>query len=241
MSLLMFEDFAAPVADKTRKRRFAASTGLAMVVYAAIGASVVVLASPEAPPKDEDLLDVTFEHMLKKEAPPPPPPKVDKPPPKPKAKPAMVAPTVIPDQKPAEADPSQALAVAEAPDPSAMAAEAAPAIQKPVEVAPPPPPPKPKKIEPIVLTEDDEPPEPDPSNVAPKAPPGTVEGRVILKLVISETGEVIDVKVLKGDPVLAEAAIAAVRTWHFSPAKREGKAVMAYKTQSFSFQPTVGG
>src|SRR5262245_6616254 len=124
MSLHMFEAFAAPVVDKTRKKRFAASTGLAMAVYAAIGVSVVVLASPEEKVKDEDLLDVTFEHTLKKEAPPPPPP-VEAPKPKPKPKAAMAAPTVIPDQKLAEADPSQAVAVAEAPDPTAAAVQEA--------------------------------------------------------------------------------------------------------------------
>jgi len=245
MSLFMFEDFAAPVADKTRKRRFAASTGLAMVVYAAIGASVVVLASPEAPPKDEDLLDVTFEHTLKKEAPPPPPPKIDKPPPKAKPKPAMVAPTAIPDQKPAEADPSQALAVAEVPDPSAAAVEAAPAIQKPVEAPPPPAPPKPKKAELVSLPEDADPPEPCENNAPPRYPEAArtagIEGKVILKLGISETGAVIDIKVLKGDPMLAEAALAAVKTWCFSPAKLDGKPIAVYKIQSVAFSSSVGG
>jgi len=78
----MFEAFAAPVVDKTRKKRFAASTGLAIAVYAVIGVGVVVLASPQEQAKEDDTLDVTFEHMIKKEAPPPPPAKIDKPPPR---------------------------------------------------------------------------------------------------------------------------------------------------------------
>jgi protein TonB len=245
MSLLVFEDFKAPAADRTRKRRFAASTGLAMVVYAAIGASVVVLASPEEIPKDEDLLDVTFEHTLKKEAPPPPPPKIDKPPPKPRAKPAMVAPTVIPDQKLAEADPAQALAVADAPDPTAAAVEEAAKVEKPVDVPPPPPPPKPRKAELVSLPEDADPPEPCENNEPPKYPEAArtagIEGKVILKLGISETGAVIDIKVLKGDPMLAEAALAAVKTWCFSPAKLDGKPIAVYKIQSVAFSSSVGG
>jgi protein TonB len=243
----MFEDFTAPpAADKTRKRRFAASTGLAMAVYAAIGVSVVVLASPQEQAKDEDLLDVTFEHTLKKEAPPPPPPKVEPPKPKPKPKLAMAAPTVIPDQKPAEADPSQPIAAAEVADPSAAIGEqaAAPALEKPVE-APPPPKPKPKKAEPVSLPEDADPPEPCENNAPPQYPEAArtagIEGKVILKLAISETGQVIDIKVLKGDPMLAEAALAAVKTWCFSPAMLDGKPIAVYKIQPVSFSSSVGG
>src|SRR6185436_12173634 len=184
MSLAIFETFAAPVVDKTRKKRFATSTGLAIAVYAVIGVGVVVLASPQEQAKEDDTLDVTFEHMIKKEAPPPPPPKIDKPPPRAKPKPAMVAPTAIPDQKPAEADPGQALAVAEVPDPTAAASDqAAPAIQKPVE-APPPPKPKPKKVEPVSLPEDADPPEPCENNAPPQYPEAArtagLEGKVIL-------------------------------------------------------------
>ena len=246
MSLRMFEAFAAPVVDKTRKKRFAASTGLAMAVYAAIGVSVVVLASPQEQAKDEDLLDVTFEHALKKEAPPPPPPKVDKPPPRPKPKPAMMAPTAIPEQKLAEADPSQALAVAEAPDPTAAAVEEAKKVEKPVEAPPPPPKPKPQKAEPVSLPEDADPPEPCEDNAPPAYPEAArtagIEGKVILKLAISETGAIIDVKVLKGDPMLAEAAVAAVKRWRFcTPAMLDGKPIAVYKIQPVAFSSSVGG
>jgi protein TonB len=157
----------------------------------------------------------------------------------------MVAPTAIPDQKPAEADPAQALAVADTPDPTAAAGEAAaPAIAKPIE-APPPPKPKPRKAEPVSLPEDADPPEPDPGNAPPAYPEAArtagLEGKVILKIAISETGAVIDVKVLKGDPILAEAAVAAVKTWHFTPAMLDGKPIAVYKIQPVSFSSSVGG
>jgi protein TonB len=240
----MFEAFAAPTVDVTRKKRFAASTGLSLAVYVVVGAGAVMLASPPAAEKDEDLMDVTFERMIKKEAPPPPPPVADKPPPKPKPKPALVAPTAMPDEKPAEADPTTAVAAAEIPDPAAAVAapEAAPAEAPP---PPPPPKPRPKRIEPISLPEEADPPEADPGNAAPQYPEAArtagIEGKVILKIAISESGAVIDVKALKGDPMLVEAAIAAVRTWKFSPAMLDGKPIAVYRIVPVSFTSSVGG
>ncbi len=53
-----------------------------------------------------------------------------------------------------------------------------------------------------------------------------VQGVVILETVIDEKGNVTDVKILKGLPEgLDEAALEAVRTWKFSPAKMDGKPV----------------
>ncbi len=52
------------------------------------------------------------------------------------------------------------------------------------------------------------------------------EGVVVIKAVIDESGRVTDPKVLRSlDPILDEAALAAVRRWRFHPATRLGKPV----------------
>ena len=155
-----------------------------------------------------------------------------------------MAPTALPDEKPAEADPGQAVVAADVPDPSAAVAAPEPAVAAP---PPPPPPPRPhpKKAEPVSLPEEAEPPEPDPGNLAPKYPEAArtagIEGKVILKIAISETGAVIDVKALKGDPILVEAAIASVRTWRFTPAMLDGKPIAVYRIVPVTFTSSVGG
>ena len=76
-------------------------------------------------------------------------------------------------------------------------------------------------------------PEPDYAEQARRA---GVEGAVVLDLTISGSGEVIDLRVLKGLPLgLTEAAVEAVRQWRFTPAKREGRAVEVLYTVTVNF------
>jgi periplasmic protein TonB len=52
------------------------------------------------------------------------------------------------------------------------------------------------------------------------------EGVVVIKAIIDEQGKVTDPRILRGlDPVLDDAALAAVRHWKFRPATRSGKPV----------------
>lgn len=54
----------------------------------------------------------------------------------------------------------------------------------------------------------------------------SVEGEVVLEIVVRRDGSVGDIKLLDGLPNgLNERAIAAVRQWRFSPAKRLGQPV----------------
>jgi TonB family protein len=48
---------------------------------------------------------------------------------------------------------------------------------------------------------------------------------VILKLTLSDTGAVIDVRVLRGEEPFVSAALAVVRTWRHRPATLAGRAV----------------
>jgi TonB family protein len=52
-----------------------------------------------------------------------------------------------------------------------------------------------------------------------------VEGLVILKVIISTTGDVSEASLLKGDPLLASAAIDAVKQWKYKPFLLNGQAV----------------
>ena len=52
-----------------------------------------------------------------------------------------------------------------------------------------------------------------------------VEGPVVLRAVIGEDGNVRDIAVVKGDPMLAQAAKEAVKRWHYKPYELNHKPV----------------
>jgi protein TonB len=51
----------------------------------------------------------------------------------------------------------------------------------------------------------------------PKAIKQKIEGRVLLELTVEKTGVVSEVSVIKGNPALAQAAIAAAKQWRYQP------------------------
>ena len=71
--------------------------------------------------------------------------------------------------------------------------------------------------------------------VPPAFPKGAtaqgVEGTVVLKTVVDDSGKVESVHLVEGNPALAEAAIHAVKQWRYRPYVRDGK--------SFPFQTIV--
>jgi TonB family protein len=52
---------------------------------------------------------------------------------------------------------------------------------------------------------------------------------------ISEIGDVEDIEVLSGDPILAEAAVRAAKTWKFKPFIRNGQPVKVSRKFPFDF------
>jgi TonB family protein len=50
---------------------------------------------------------------------------------------------------------------------------------------------------------------------------------VVLSIVIGEDGDIRDVEVVKGSPILAEAATTAVHQWHYQPYLLNGTPVSA--------------
>jgi len=64
-----------------------------------------------------------------------------------------------------------------------------------------------------------------------------VEGNVIVEAVIDERGRVSNVRVLRGLPMgLDQAAVDAVRSWTFEPAKLGGRPVKVYYSLTVKFQ-----
>ena len=68
-----------------------------------------------------------------------------------------------------------------------------------------------------------------------------IQGLVILRLVIDETGKVTDIEVLKGLPYgLTETAIAAVERWEFEPATHQGEPVSVLYNITINFRLEKG-
>jgi TonB family protein len=63
-----------------------------------------------------------------------------------------------------------------------------------------------------------------------------ISGSVEVQFRISPEGRVYDVKSLKGWPILAKAAIDAVATWRYKPARRNGRPVESQARTNFDFQ-----
>jgi periplasmic protein TonB len=77
-------------------------------------------------------------------------------------------------------------------------------------------------------------------NVNPIYPPEALglrlEGSVVLSVVIDETGNVRILKTLSGDPILARAAIDAVRQWHYHPYLLNGQPVQRQAKITLTFK-----
>jgi periplasmic protein TonB len=77
-------------------------------------------------------------------------------------------------------------------------------------------------------------------NVEPTYPAIAVaarkEGIVILETVIDAEGRVESVRVLRGVPLLDEAAVGAVRQWRFTPARLNCQPVPVVMTVTVNFQ-----
>jgi TonB family protein len=155
------------------------------------------------------------------------------------------------DKKLAESDSQRTPPPAAAPGP-VQDGPVAPPPPPPDPVAPPtpPPPPEPKpepkpepavvKKGPIQLPEDADPPVADDDNPQPEYPEAAraagTTGEVVLKIVIGESGRVERVQVLRGDPLFADAAVAAVKRWRYTPAKVDGESVSCYRVLRIPFR-----
>ena len=227
---------------------FFASSG----IYVAIALAAIVIGSATKKIVSEKPVDITFVERIEKPEPPPPPPpvveakpqappaaapvvpkdmkvrKLDKPPP-PKE---LVAPQEMPKEAPKEADPSQdkGIAVYGEPgdgDPAGLEGGMKGGVAG-------------GQVGAIALPEDAEPPMPAKSNVPPAYPQEAradgKTGMVILKVVILANGKVADVQVMRGEEPFVSAAVAAVKAWHYEPARYKGAPITVYRIIQIPFK-----
>lgn len=184
---------------------------------------------------------------------PPEPPKAPPPPPPPPPKVAMQAPAAalgskrdappseIPNGPPEEGDPNKAKA--EGPegegDPNGVAGGTGRGglAPKPVETAPPAPPPPPPPV--MQIAEVSTPPIAVVKTM-PAYPDDArkqgIEAVVVVKFVVNESGQVEDVKILKGHPLFDEVVLAAVKGWTFQPATLDGNPVRMARMVKIPFR-----
>ncbi len=65
---------------------------------------------------------------------------------------------------------------------------------------------------------------------------GRIQGVVVFRAVINESGDVESIETLRGAPFLTEAALDAVRQWKYRPATLDGRAVRVYFTVTVTFR-----
>jgi protein TonB len=68
----------------------------------------------------------------------------------------------------------------------------------------------------------------------------SVHGLVELQVKISQTGEVQNVQLVSGDPVLASSAIEAVKQWHYKPDLLNGAAMTVYTKVTLNYELSSG-
>lgn len=226
-----------------------------VAVYAVIGAAFFLLGKAAREIAQEKAVPVTFVEKVVKAEPPPAPPappepraeappaaapvipkgmkvvKLEKPPPARQ----LVAPKEMPKEPAPEADPGQdkGIAVYGEPgegDPAGLAGGMAGGVAGGSAGA-------------IALPENADPPEPVEGNVPPEYPQiARAEGKtgeVILKVVVLASGKVGDVEVMRGEEPFASAAVKAVKTWTYRPARFNGQPITVYRIVRIPFKLTA--
>jgi protein TonB len=74
-----------------------------------------------------------------------------------------------------------------------------------------------------------------PAAYPPEAMAARVEGVVILEFAIAEDGRVSDTRIVRSTPMLDDAAVAAVRQWEFSAARRFATVLRGTQTIAMRF------
>lgn len=212
----MLDDFRQSSTATTARRRFGSSLGMSIALCIAGGAAAVQATANIREKEEEKLEQVGFQQAPEPPPPPEEPPPQEAPKPKPKVKkpPKMdVVPKELTDKVLDESD--KELAEAGEVGPEDGIANAAPP-------PPPPPPPKPKGpvIKPVEAAQNRE---------RVKYPPAAlrkgIEGFVVVMFDVTETGMVVNARVVSGPAELHDAVIKATANWRYTPAKQDGKPI----------------
>jgi protein TonB len=66
--------------------------------------------------------------------------------------------------------------------------------------------------------------------------PYRLSGSVVMTATVDQTGRVQNLKVVSGHPILAQAAMSAVREWKYAPSTLNGKPIAVQKEITVSFK-----
>ena len=64
-------------------------------------------------------------------------------------------------------------------------------------------------------------------------------GTVVLEVIVSQTGEVEDIRTIRDIPSLTDVAVVSVKQWHFKPASLKGEPVRSRTTVAVTFNPAA--
>ena len=238
---MAFESWTHSSADKVRRNRLLLGYLIGASTVAS-GIAFVVLTSAKVAAQEEE--EKAVEVQLVKE--PEPEPEPEPPPAPPELKhhasnpgprlPKLEVPTTVSNDKVVEKDVKPSSAGSGDPyEKGGGDGSTGPATSAVGPVTPPPPPP-PKVHKPRPVSEDDTPPERIGDAPLPVFPPEAagIDGTVLVRFVVTETGEITDVKAVKGPPELFSACVAAVKLMRFKPAHdAQGNPISVVKYQSF--------
>ncbi len=246
--------FGAYAGGADGSRQWTASLLTSAAIYAGLALAALSLGSATTQIIKKQTIDVTFVEKVIQTPPPAPAPvaapaqapaaaapvvrpnqkirKLEQPPP-PKE---MVAPKTMPTDAPREADPSEDKGIAVHGEPgTGDAAGLEGGAQGGVVGG--------QVGGAMALPEDATPPLPASSNPVPLYPQEARAagrtGTVVLKVVILADGTVADTQVMRGDEPFVSAALSAVRTWRYTPARYKGHAITVYRIIQIPFKLTA--
>lgn len=229
-------------------RQWLAAFFTSSAIYVGLAVATTVFGLGTHQMAAEKPVDVTFVEKVIKDEPPPAPPtpvpvkpeapapvvpkdmkvrKLDKPPP---AK-ELIAPKEMPQEAPAEADPSLDKGIAMwgdgEVDPAALEGGYRVGSAAGMKGA-------------MALPEGGVPPKPSKRNVQPEYPVAARRagktGRVVLKIVVTAEGKVTDIQVVEGEEPFVTSAVNAVKRWKYEPARYDGKPITVYRIIHVGFK-----
>ena len=68
------------------------------------------------------------------------------------------------------------------------------------------------------------------------SPAKGIEATVVVKFVVTESGDVTGVTIVRGHPMFDAAVLAAVRSWRYQPAMFEGRPIRVYRVARIPFK-----
>jgi len=244
-----FDAWTNRAADRQRTRRLMLGYVIGLVSLLSFGTALAITSQKDDAEEEEEnvqnvMLATEPEPEPEPEAAEPEPVAADPAPAQPRGPvvPTLSVPTEIPSDAPAETAPTSDFNPYASGDPYQYAtqgrvAKAAPAVVKAASPEPAAAPSGPSRV-----TADTTPPQKTAGaafTYPAAAKAAGIEGKVIVKFVVTEDGSVTDIQVVKGPDALRDAVIEMVKTYRFTPAMRGGKAVSVIQTKVFNFKLTT--